>query len=100
LLLCAVSYLRYEIKGYYYGFGCTFCNKTLPYNIKPKYIFDYPQSLVLLDDDDYELVGGGFSYETTNFKIKDLLDYGYNDTSIVVKCTDSSNNVRYLMSYN
>ena len=59
----------------------------------------FPQSFVLLDDDGYELAGSGFSYETTNFKIKDVLDYGYNDTSIVMKCTDSTNNIRYLMSY-
>jgi len=32
-------------------------------------------------------------------KIKNILSYGYNDTSVIVKCTDILNNVRYLISY-
>jgi len=52
-----------------------------------------------LDKDGFELVGIGFRYETTGFKIKDFLAYGYNDTSVLLKCTDSINNIKYLTSY-
>ena len=45
------------------------------------------------------MAGIGFRYETTNFKIKDFLAYGYNNTSVLLKCTDSLNNIKYLTSY-
>ena len=53
----------------------------------------------MLDDDDFELVGRGFKYQRSSFEINNFLGYGYNDASIVVKCTDSLNNVKYLTSY-
>ena len=56
-------------------------------------------SFTLKDEEDFELVGIGFRYETTNFKIKNFLAYGYNDTSVIAKVTDSLNNVKYLISY-
>mgnify|MGYP003649532492 CR=1 FL=1 len=91
--------LKYDSKRYDYGWDCVFCSNTLPYNIEPKFNFEYPQSFVLMDDDDFELMGIGFRYRNSDFKIKNFLGYGYNDTSIVAKVTDSLNNIKYLSSY-
>ena len=94
---CTILYFKYDSKGYEYGLGCSFCNNTMPYNLKPHDGSNF--SFTLKDEDDFELVGKGFRYETTNFKIKDFLTYGNNDTSVIVKCTDSLNTVKYLISY-
>jgi len=96
-IFCSLLYLKYDSDGYEYGFGCTLCSKKMPYNLKPHDGSEF--SFTLKDEDDFELVGIGFRYETTDFKIKDFLAYGYNDTSVVVKCTDSLNTIRYLTSY-
>lgn len=95
--LCILFYLKYDSKSYDYGFGCTFCNKTMPYNLKPQ--TDRYYSFVLLDEDDFELTGSGFRHRQSNFEIKDFLGYGYNDTSVIAKVTDSLNNIKYLASY-
>jgi hypothetical protein len=96
-ILCVLFYLKYDSKGYEYGLDCNFCNKKMPYNLKPH---DGSQfSFTLKDEDDFELVGIGFSYKQNSFKIKDFVAYGYNDTSVMVKCTDSLNNIKYLTSY-
>lgn len=95
--LCVLFYLKYDSKGYDYGLGCTFCNKTIPYNLKPQ--VDRYSSFYLLDEDDFELVGSGFRFYGSSFKIKNFLGYGYNDTSVLLKCTDSLNNLKYLKSY-
>lgn len=71
----------------------------MPYGLTPKINSDYPQNFVLLDKDGFELTGSGFRHRQSSFKIKNFLAYGYNDSSIVVKCTDSLNNIRYLTSY-
>ena len=75
LILPAISfvvfvslYLVYDNKGYEYGLDCNFCNKSMPYHLKPNFYSQYPQSFYLIDEDDFELVGIGFRYETTNFK--------------------------------
>lgn len=34
-----------------------------------------------------------------SFRIKNFLGYAYNDTSVLLKCTDSLNNIKYLVSY-
>ncbi|MFV0290630.1 MAG: hypothetical protein ACK5IJ_07000 [Mangrovibacterium sp.] len=98
-IFCSLLYLKYDSKGYEYGLGCNFCNRKLPYNIVPVSNSQYPQRFYLKDNDDFELVGIGFSYRKNSFKINDFLGYGYNDTSIIVKCTDSLNNIKYLTSY-
>lgn len=92
-------YLNYDSKGYHYGLKCNFCNMNLPYGLSLKMNSDYPQDFVLLDGDGFELVGSGFRYRQSSFKIKDFLAYGYNDTSVIVKCTDSLNIAKYLVSY-
>lgn len=96
-IFCGLLYLKYDSKSYYYGFESIFYNRKIPYNLKPR--ADRYYSFYLLDEDGFELVGKGFRYETTNFIIKDLLAYGYSDTSVIVKCTDSLNNIKYLTSY-
>ena len=98
--MCAISilyYLKYDSKQYYYGWDCAFCNKALPYNLEPNDYYD--RSFTLMDDDGFELVGIGFKYRRSHFKIENFLGYGYNDTSIVAKVTDSVNNIKYLSSY-
>jgi hypothetical protein len=97
LIISTLFYLKYDKEGYNYGLGCSFCDKKMPYNLKPH--DDSHFSFTLKDEDDFELVGIGFSYRKNSFKIKDFLAYGYNDKSVVVKCTDSLNNIKYLTSY-
>jgi hypothetical protein len=96
-ILCGLFYLKYDNKGFEYGLGCNFCEEKLPYNLIPK--IDQYSSFTLNDEDDFELVGIGFGYIKSSFIIKDFLAYGYNDTSIIVKCTDSLHNIKYLISY-
>lgn len=98
-LVLVLLYLRYDKIGYYYGVECSFCNKNMPYGLTPKINFDYPQSLYLLDEDDFELAGAGFRYKQSSFRIKTFCGYAYNDTSVLLKCTDSLNNIKYLVSY-
>jgi hypothetical protein len=69
----------------------------MPYNLKPHGRSGF--SFTLNDEDDFELVGTGFRYRLSSFKVKDFLAYGYNDTSVAIKCTDSLKNIRYLISY-
>lgn len=96
-VLCALLYLKYDRDGYHYGLGCRFCKEQMPYNLTPH---DGSQfSFTLKDEDDFELVGIGFRYRKSSFKIKNFIAYGYNDTSVVVKCTDSLNVIKYLISY-
>ncbi len=92
-------YIIYDRTGYHYGLECSFCNKNMPYGLTPKINSDYPQSFVLLDEDGFELTGSGFRHRQSSFKIKNFLGYGYNDTSVLLKCTDSLNNIKYLVSY-
>ena len=98
VLFCisVLCFLKYDNKRFDYGWECDFCNKSIPFGLKVK---EYNTSYVLLDEDEYNIVGIGFRYQTTDFKIKDFIGYGYNDTSVVVKCTDSLNTIRYLTSY-
>jgi hypothetical protein len=96
-LICVIFYLFYDNKSYDYGLGCTFCLKEMPYGMKPHIASGF--SFTLRDDDNFELVGIGFGYETTNFRIKDFLSYGYNDTSILAEVTDNMGDIRYLVSY-
>lgn len=84
-------YIIYDRTGYHYGLECSFCNKNMPYGLTPKINSDYPQSFVLLDEDGFELTGSGFRHRQSSFKIKNFLGYGYNDTSVLLKCTDSLN---------
>jgi len=105
-VLCIVNvlfYIKHDRVAFYYGDDCTFCNKKLPFEINPYYVSEYPQRFILIDEiskDGYSVkVGSGTRYYGSSFKIKDFLSYGYNDTSIIVKCTDSLNNIKYLSSY-
>lgn len=96
-ILCILLYMKYDSKGYDYGFGCVFCEERMPYGLKPQ--IDIYGSFYLLDEDGFELTGSGFRYRQSSFKIKNFLGYGYNDTSVLLKCTDSLNNIKYLVSY-
>lgn len=97
-ILCVFLYFKYDKERSAYGLNCVFCSKSMPFGINPK-SGNYADGLVLVDDSDFELVGMGFKYRETNFKMGHFLAYGYNDTSIIVKCTDSLKNVKYLISY-
>ena len=72
-LVLVLLYLRYDKTGYYYGVECNFCNKNMPYGLTPKINFDYPQNFCLLDEDGFELVGIGFRYKQSSFRIKNFL---------------------------
>ena len=103
-ILCIITtlfYVRNDKHSYYYGFDCIFQTQKLPLGICPFYVMEYPQRFILICDvsnDGYDVViGNGVRYYDS-FSIKDVLSYGYNDTSIVAKCTDSLNNVKYLIS--
>ena len=96
-IICSLLYLKYDSKGFEYGLGCNFCRNKLPYNLIPE--SDRYGSFTLKDEEDFELIGTGFGYKKSSFIIKSFLAYGYNDTSVVVKCTDSLNTIRYLTSY-
>lgn len=98
-VLCVLLYIQYEEKGYYYGLRKIFYNKNLLYGITPQQKTEYPQEFVFLDKDGFELAGRGFRYEQSSFKIEDILGYGHNDTSLMLKCTDSLHNIRFLVSY-
>lgn len=96
-VLCALLYLKFDRDGYHYGLGCRFCKERIPYYLTPH---DGSQfSFTLKDEDDFELVGIGFRYRKSSFTIKNFIAYGYNDTSVVVKCADSLNTIKYLTSY-
>lgn len=96
-ILCTLLYIRYDSKGYDYGFDCIFCKERMPYGLKPQ--MDRYYSFYLLDEDGFELTGRGFRHRQSSFKIKNFLGYGYNDSSVLIKCTDSLNNIKYLVSY-
>lgn len=96
-ILCTLLYIRYDSLGCDYGFGCIFCKERMPYGLKPH--IDKYSSFSLLDEDGFELTGSGFRHRQSSFKIKNFLGYGYNDSSVLLKCTDSLNNIKYLVSY-
>lgn len=98
IVFCSLC-IFYDSKGYEYGLGCKFCDKSMPYNLVPIFYSDYPQRFYLKNEDDLELVGNGFRFYGSDFKIKNFLAYGYNETSVVLKCTDSLETINYLISY-
>jgi hypothetical protein len=100
-LFCVSSFcfLKYDSERFDYGWNCNFCNKKLPYSLEHKFYDEDRKRFYLLDADGLELVGSGFKFYSNSFTIKDFLGYGYNDTSIIVKCADSLNIVKYLTSY-
>jgi len=70
-IVCVLLFLNYDSKGYDYGFGCTFCDKNLAYNLNPS--VDRYYSFTLNDEEDFELIGTGFGYKNSSFIIKDIL---------------------------
>jgi hypothetical protein len=99
ITFCTYGYLNYDNIGFYYGLDCTFCKKEIPFNIRPNFYDIYPQQFVMIDRKGIELAGSGFNYYKSNFKIKNIKGYGYNDTSIVITATDNIDSIRYLISY-
>jgi hypothetical protein len=71
----------------------------MPFQLRTNFHHEYPQSFYINDGDDIELVGAGFRFAKSSFTIKNILGYGYNDTSVVVICTDSLDKKRYINSY-
>lgn len=105
LILLAVSsiilitlYIKYDAKGYEYGWGCNLCSKQMPYGVSP-YTESMYLSFMLVDGDGDPLIDKGIRLYTFGFTINKFLSYGYSDTSIVVQCTDSIGRIRYLTSY-
>lgn len=71
----------------------------MPFGISPVNHSEYPQHFDLIDDEGFEIIGNGFRYEQCDFTIKRILAYGFNDTSIIVECTDTLNKIRFLSSF-
>ena len=92
VVVCTLVYVKYHS-----GLGFNFYRKNLPYNIRLN--SDNKSSAPLLDEDGFELIGKGFQFYGSSFTINDILAYGYNDSSVIVKCTDSLDNIKYLSSY-
>lgn len=93
------AYLYYDSVSYEYGLGSNFSEKRLPFDFQPSYEKFYPQKFVLFDEEGFESVGKGFSYFGSTLLINEIIGYGYNDSSIVIKATDSLNHIKYLISY-
>src|SRR5690625_3859256 len=74
-ILCTLLYLKYDSKGFDYGFGCIFCEERMPYGLTPQ--IDRYYLVYLLDEDGFELTGSGFRHRQSSFKIKNFLGYGY-----------------------
>ena len=89
-------YKKVDSKCYYYGCGSMFYQNVLPNNISPNY---YELNFTLIDEDGYEIIGNSFIFENSNFEIKEILSYGYNNKKIIVKCESSSNKYQYFISY-
>ncbi|MDR1591466.1 MAG: hypothetical protein LBS16_01070 [Prevotellaceae bacterium] len=102
-VICSLLFVNYDKQAYFYGLDSNFHKKQLPFGISPFYVYEYPQEFVLINKiykDGYSVaVGKGIRFYRSSFKINDFLSYGYNDTSIIVKCADSLQNIRYLSSY-
>jgi hypothetical protein len=101
-LVLILLYFIYDRKGYYQGIGCRFCNKDLPYGLKPE-IYSHDLIFVILDDDGFELEYFDMRFKhnkpTTDRYSITSLEYGYNDTSLLLKVKDTLNNTKYLLSY-
>ena len=102
MLLCVICgivstsyYFKYDKIGSYYGCGSIFYNTNLPFNIKPG--VNYFHSLILFDEDNFELVDSGFYY--TDFMIKKFDADGYNTKSLILSVKYSLNRPRYMMAY-
>jgi hypothetical protein len=96
-IACFLVYAVYDRMGYPHGLESTFSGQQLPYNVEPEFYSRHPQTFYLIDEDGNELAGAGTS--VTTFAKKDLFAYGYNDSSILLKCRDSATVFRYLISY-
>ena len=94
---CFIIFLINQYRGYEYGLGDVFGYKKLPYGLQPKYNrYDY---FDIIDDEGFELAGKGFRYINNSFKINEILGYGYNDTAVILICSDNLNSIKYLSSY-
>ncbi len=92
-------YLTIDTKNFINQSSFYHDKRKMPFGISPVYHYEYPQHFDLIGDDGFEIIGNGFRYEQCDFTIKRILAYGFNDTSIVVKCSDSLNKIRFLSSF-
>lgn len=102
IIMCISSvfaYLYYDSVSYEYGLGSNFSEKRLPFYLQPSYEMNYPQRFVILDDEGDKSVGKGCRFFGSKLLINEIIGYGYNDSSIVIKATDSLNHIKYLISY-
>lgn len=74
--------------------------KDLPFNMQPMFYSHYPQAFCLLDSTGIPLLYPGLTFQndSTNFGIKEIVEYGYDDTTLVSACVDSSNSIKYFRS--
>jgi hypothetical protein len=87
----------YESKCFYFGRNLVFILNKLPCDVTTK--SNSYDDFSLLDSDGYDIVGKGFRYETTDFLTDSIISYGFDDSSIIIICTDSFKFLRHLISY-
>lgn len=78
-------------------YSCSRSNSTLPFKVT-HYSNAYNE-FALIDEEGYELIGKGFSYQGSKYLIEEVNEYAYNDTSIIVSCVDTSGQNFFLKSY-
>lgn len=100
LVFSVILYIKQDKNIWAYGLNSHFGKCDMPFGVYPRAHWPaiYP-NVTLIDADDFEMLGAGFRMLESDFTIEDVLSYGYNDTSIIVKCTDSVQQVHYLVSY-
>lgn len=99
LTYCFFDYQTHDKNNFINKLSCYNDNSNMPFGISPVFHSEYPQHFDLIDDEGFEIMGSGFRYSEMDFTIKKFLAYGFNDTSIIIECTDSLNRIRFVRSY-
>ncbi len=94
LVTLVAAYAVLDFISYDYGLSCYDYNKHLPYKLKPTTASNL--SFTINDEEGFPVIGIGFKYRTVDFEVCDILSYGYNDTCVIVECSDCTGVKRYL----
>ena len=95
MFISILSFLYSDWSYYKCGYGGFIFKKSLPYGFKPSIYYRYPYYFSF-NRAGIEHAAEGSSLE--EYKIKRILAYGYNDSSIIVKYKDSLDVIRYSVS--
>jgi hypothetical protein len=97
MLFFILIYIKNDKEGFYYGLGCDFCSCKLPYDVSPE--MDNYGGFTLNDNTGFPIIGGGFSFNRSDLKIRNILAYYYDDSSLICKVSDTTGNDKYLSMY-